>query len=116
MSCKEATKAKYSHGFDWKVFIIFIITFFLKKKKILPSQFQLSLIIQRAMQLFACVYVLDIRWGFWSRTFYSFAFFMFLTEREEAAIEISEGNTTAGADVDKRVKRRLLMGKSAYPQ
>ncbi|XP_076200144.1 signal peptide, CUB and EGF-like domain-containing protein 2 isoform X1 [Aptenodytes patagonicus] len=30
-------------------------------------------------------------------------------EREEAAIEISEGNTTAGADVDKRVKRRLLM-------
>ncbi|XP_064369105.1 signal peptide, CUB and EGF-like domain-containing protein 2 isoform X4 [Dromaius novaehollandiae] len=30
-------------------------------------------------------------------------------EREEAALEISEGNTTAGADVDKRVKRRLLM-------
>ncbi|XP_026706419.1 signal peptide, CUB and EGF-like domain-containing protein 2 isoform X2 [Athene cunicularia] len=30
-------------------------------------------------------------------------------EREEAAVEISEGNTTAGADVDKRVKRRLLM-------
>ncbi|NXM89340.1 SCUB2 protein, partial [Oenanthe oenanthe] len=30
-------------------------------------------------------------------------------EREEAAIEISEGNTTAAADVDKRVKRRLLM-------
>ncbi|KAM6073689.1 LOW QUALITY PROTEIN: signal peptide, CUB and EGF-like domain-containing protein 2 [Chlamydotis macqueenii] len=30
-------------------------------------------------------------------------------EREEAAFEISEGNTTAGADVDKRVKRRLLM-------
>ncbi|XP_064019772.1 signal peptide, CUB and EGF-like domain-containing protein 2 isoform X4 [Pogoniulus pusillus] len=30
-------------------------------------------------------------------------------EREEAAAEISEGNTTAGADVDKRVKRRLLM-------
>ncbi|KAK1211046.1 SCUB2 protein, partial [Pygoscelis papua] len=30
-------------------------------------------------------------------------------ESEEAAIEISEGNTTAGADVDKRVKRRLLM-------
>ncbi|XP_032862831.2 signal peptide, CUB and EGF-like domain-containing protein 2 isoform X3 [Tyto alba] len=30
-------------------------------------------------------------------------------ETEEAAIEISEGNTTAGADVDKRVKRRLLM-------
>ncbi|XP_054682865.1 signal peptide, CUB and EGF-like domain-containing protein 2 isoform X1 [Grus americana] len=29
-------------------------------------------------------------------------------EREEA-VEISEGNTTAGADVDKRVKRRLLM-------
>ncbi|NXO29786.1 SCUB2 protein, partial [Cisticola juncidis] len=30
-------------------------------------------------------------------------------EREEAAVEISEGNTTAAADVDKRVKRRLLM-------
>ncbi|XP_065695794.1 signal peptide, CUB and EGF-like domain-containing protein 2 isoform X3 [Patagioenas fasciata] len=30
-------------------------------------------------------------------------------EREEAAVEVSEGNTTAGADVDKRVKRRLLM-------
>eukprot|EP00076_Gallus_gallus_P021074 XP_015141963.2 signal peptide, CUB and EGF-like domain-containing protein 2 isoform X5 [Gallus gallus] len=30
-------------------------------------------------------------------------------EREEAAVEIPEGNTTAGADVDKRVKRRLLM-------
>ncbi|XP_068801129.1 signal peptide, CUB and EGF-like domain-containing protein 2 isoform X3 [Struthio camelus] len=30
-------------------------------------------------------------------------------EREEAALETSEGNTTAGADVDKRVKRRLLM-------
>ncbi|XP_061855902.1 signal peptide, CUB and EGF-like domain-containing protein 2 isoform X2 [Colius striatus] len=30
-------------------------------------------------------------------------------EREEAAVEISEGNATAGADVDKRVKRRLLM-------
>ncbi|XP_075282159.1 signal peptide, CUB and EGF-like domain-containing protein 2 isoform X2 [Opisthocomus hoazin] len=30
-------------------------------------------------------------------------------EREEATVEISEGNTTAGADVDKRVKRRLLM-------
>ncbi|NXA34388.1 SCUB2 protein, partial [Eudromia elegans] len=30
-------------------------------------------------------------------------------EREEAALEISEGNTTTGADVDKRVKRRLLM-------
>ncbi|XP_053924608.1 signal peptide, CUB and EGF-like domain-containing protein 2 isoform X3 [Cuculus canorus] len=30
-------------------------------------------------------------------------------EREEAAVEISEGNSTAGADVDKRVKRRLLM-------
>ncbi|KAM7109785.1 signal peptide, CUB and EGF-like domain-containing protein 2 isoform 3-T5 [Ciconia maguari] len=30
-------------------------------------------------------------------------------EREEAAVEISEGNTTAGTDVDKRVKRRLLM-------
>lgn len=38
---------------------------------------------------------------------------MLLTEREEAAAEISEGNTTAGADVDKRVKRRLLMGKTA---
>ncbi|POI32624.1 hypothetical protein CIB84_003624 [Bambusicola thoracicus] len=32
-----------------------------------------------------------------------------LIEREEAAVEIPEGNTTAGADVDKRVKRRLLM-------
>ncbi|XP_066176581.1 signal peptide, CUB and EGF-like domain-containing protein 2 [Sylvia atricapilla] len=30
-------------------------------------------------------------------------------EREEAAVEVSEGNTTAAADVDKRVKRRLLM-------
>ncbi|XP_041894512.1 signal peptide, CUB and EGF-like domain-containing protein 2 isoform X4 [Corvus kubaryi] len=30
-------------------------------------------------------------------------------EREEAAVDISEGNTTAAADVDKRVKRRLLM-------
>ncbi|NXU64180.1 SCUB2 protein, partial [Horornis vulcanius] len=30
-------------------------------------------------------------------------------EREEAAVEVSEGNTTATADVDKRVKRRLLM-------
>ncbi|XP_068050745.1 signal peptide, CUB and EGF-like domain-containing protein 2 isoform X2 [Anomalospiza imberbis] len=30
-------------------------------------------------------------------------------EREEAAVEFSEGNTTAAADVDKRVKRRLLM-------
>ncbi|XP_071617895.1 signal peptide, CUB and EGF-like domain-containing protein 2 isoform X2 [Heliangelus exortis] len=30
-------------------------------------------------------------------------------EREDAVVEISEGNTTAGADVDKRVKRRLLM-------
>ncbi|NXO82368.1 SCUB2 protein, partial [Sitta europaea] len=30
-------------------------------------------------------------------------------EREEAAVEISEGNSTAAADVDKRVKRRLLM-------
>ncbi|NXK64078.1 SCUB2 protein, partial [Sylvietta virens] len=30
-------------------------------------------------------------------------------EREEATVEISEGNTTAAADVDKRVKRRLLM-------
>lgn len=39
-----------------------------------------------------------------------------LIEREEAAVEIPEGNTTAGADVDKRVKRRLLMGKSAYPK
>lgn len=39
------------------------------------------------------------------------SFFMLLTEREEAAVEIPEGNTTAGADVDKRVKRRLLMGK-----
>lgn len=41
---------------------------------------------------------------------------MFLTEREEAAVEVSEGNTTAAADVDKRVKRRLLMGKSADPK
>lgn len=41
---------------------------------------------------------------------------MFITEREEAAVEISEGNATAGADVDKRVKRRLLMGKNAYPK
>ncbi|KAI1232600.1 signal peptide protein [Lamprotornis superbus] len=32
-----------------------------------------------------------------------------LQEREEAAVEVSEGNTTAAADVDKRVKRRLLM-------
>ncbi|XP_062432139.1 signal peptide, CUB and EGF-like domain-containing protein 2 isoform X1 [Rhea pennata] len=30
-------------------------------------------------------------------------------EREEATLEISEGNTTGGVDVDKRVKRRLLM-------
>ncbi|XP_053142608.1 signal peptide, CUB and EGF-like domain-containing protein 2 isoform X10 [Hemicordylus capensis] len=30
-------------------------------------------------------------------------------ERDEATTEISENNTTAGADVDKRVKRRLLM-------
>nr|XP_028587600.1 signal peptide, CUB and EGF-like domain-containing protein 2 isoform X3 [Podarcis muralis] len=30
-------------------------------------------------------------------------------EREEAATELSENNATAGADVDKRVKRRLLM-------
>ncbi|NXT12705.1 SCUB2 protein, partial [Prunella fulvescens] len=30
-------------------------------------------------------------------------------EREEAAVEVPEGNTTAAADVDKRVKRRLLM-------
>ncbi|OXB80518.1 UNVERIFIED_CONTAM: hypothetical protein H355_016308 [Colinus virginianus] len=30
-------------------------------------------------------------------------------EREEAAVEVLEGNATAGADVDKRVKRRLLM-------
>ncbi|XP_077035944.1 signal peptide, CUB and EGF-like domain-containing protein 2 isoform X2 [Agelaius phoeniceus] len=30
-------------------------------------------------------------------------------EREEAAVEVSEGNATAAADVDKRVKRRLLM-------
>ncbi|XP_037995150.1 signal peptide, CUB and EGF-like domain-containing protein 2 isoform X3 [Motacilla alba alba] len=30
-------------------------------------------------------------------------------EREEAAVEVSEANTTAAADVDKRVKRRLLM-------
>ncbi|XP_072195177.1 signal peptide, CUB and EGF-like domain-containing protein 2 isoform X2 [Excalfactoria chinensis] len=30
-------------------------------------------------------------------------------EREEAAVEVPEGNTTGGADVDKRVKRRLLM-------
>lgn len=47
---------------------------------------------------------------------YSLAFFMFPTEREEAAVEVSEGNTTAAADVDKRVKRRLLMGKSADPK
>lgn len=43
-------------------------------------------------------------------------FFMLLTEREEAAVEVSEGNTTAAADVDKRVKRRLLMGKSDDPK
>uniref|UniRef100_A0A8C3IE55 Signal peptide, CUB domain and EGF like domain containing 2 n=1 Tax=Chrysemys picta bellii TaxID=8478 RepID=A0A8C3IE55_CHRPI len=30
-------------------------------------------------------------------------------EREEAVAEISESNATAGADVDKRVKRRLIM-------
>ncbi|XP_053247571.1 signal peptide, CUB and EGF-like domain-containing protein 2 isoform X3 [Podarcis raffonei] len=30
-------------------------------------------------------------------------------EREEATTELSENNATAGADVDKRVKRRLLM-------
>nr|XP_034975358.1 signal peptide, CUB and EGF-like domain-containing protein 2 isoform X4 [Zootoca vivipara] len=30
-------------------------------------------------------------------------------EREEATTELSESNATAGADVDKRVKRRLLM-------
>lgn len=45
------------------------------------------------------------------KTLLLISFFMLLTEREEAAVEIPEGNTTAGADVDKRVKRRLLMGK-----
>lgn len=74
------------------------------------------MIIQHVMQLTACVYVLDIRWCLCSGHLYSFAFFMFRTEGEETALEISEGNTTAGADVDKRVKRRLLMGKSAYPK
>lgn len=49
-------------------------------------------------------------------TFTHLIFFMFLTEREEAAVEVPEGNTTAAADVDKRVKRRLLMGKSAGPK
>lgn len=61
--------------------------------------------------LCVCVCVL-----FWPGHLYSLAFFMFLTEREEAAVEVSEGNTTAAADVDKRVKRRLLMGKSADPK
>lgn len=49
-------------------------------------------------------------------TFTHLLFFMLLTEREEAAVEVSEGNTTAAADVDKRVKRRLLMGKSDDPK
>uniref|UniRef100_A0A8D0HH60 Signal peptide, CUB domain and EGF like domain containing 2 n=1 Tax=Sphenodon punctatus TaxID=8508 RepID=A0A8D0HH60_SPHPU len=30
-------------------------------------------------------------------------------EKDETVVEVSENNTTAGADVDKRVKRRLLM-------
>lgn len=39
---------------------------------------------------------------------------MFL-EKDEAAIESSEFNATSLADVDKRVKRRLLMGNSFLP-
>jgi len=36
-------------------------------------------------------------------------------EKDEAAIESSEFNATSVADVDKRVKRRLLMGNSFLP-
>ncbi|CAG14601.1 unnamed protein product, partial [Tetraodon nigroviridis] len=35
--------------------------------------------------------------------------------KDEAAIESSEFNATSVADVDKRVKRRLLMGNSFLP-
>lgn len=36
-------------------------------------------------------------------------------EKDEAAIESSEYNSTSVTDVDKRVKRRLLMGKNFLP-
>lgn len=36
-------------------------------------------------------------------------------EKDEAAIESSEYNSTSVTDVDKRVKRRLLMGKIFLP-
>lgn len=36
-------------------------------------------------------------------------------EEDEAAIERSEFNATSVADVDKRVKRRLLMGNTFLP-
>lgn len=36
-------------------------------------------------------------------------------EKDEAAIESSEYNATSVADVDKRVKRRLLMGNTFLP-
>lgn len=39
----------------------------------------------------------------------------FVLEKDEAAIESSEFNATSVADVDKRVKRRLLMGNSFLP-
>lgn len=36
-------------------------------------------------------------------------------EKDEAAIERSQFNATSVADVDKRVKRRLLMGNTFLP-
>lgn len=39
----------------------------------------------------------------------------FVLEKDEAAIESSEFNATSVADVDKRVKRRLLMGNTFLP-
>lgn len=37
--------------------------------------------------------------------------FVFLAEREDTALEVTESNATSVADGDKRVKRRLLMGR-----
>lgn len=91
--------------------MVFIIAFLLKTKiKSLPGQFQQSDNSARVAAVAVCVHIGD-QMRLLVRAPLLICVFMFLTEREEAAVEVSEGNTTAGADVDKRVKRRLLMGK-----
>lgn len=40
---------------------------------------------------------------------------LYVTERDEASTESADHNTTSFTEVDKRVKRRLLMGKNDPP-